>query len=212
MLARNAGGEPGCGAFEFRAFHNRSEPHDPQPGRAPPARRSAVPGPPVLPLGGRGCPGPKGGAGTCLRHTMATRLAEDGASASEIQHILGHQSLNTSQVYIDATANEQRAAVRANRTYRPSAGSPRASGVPVGCKLRIWCLSRGDAHLVRAENSIRRLKQPVRTHGPGLQVGRIVEGGPGQLGSLGPVLSPVEVSAGRGSGAVGARCSARRTR
>jgi site-specific recombinase XerD len=49
---------------------------------------------------------------------MATRLAEDGASASEIQHILGHESLNTSQTYIDATANEQRAAVRANRTYR----------------------------------------------------------------------------------------------
>jgi integrase/recombinase XerD len=49
---------------------------------------------------------------------MATRLAEDGASASEIQHILGHKSLNTSQTYIDATASEQRAAVPANRTYR----------------------------------------------------------------------------------------------
>jgi integrase len=55
---------------------------------------------------------------TGMRNTMATRLAEDGASASEIQHILGHESLNTSQTYIDATANEQRAAVRANRTYR----------------------------------------------------------------------------------------------
>jgi integrase/recombinase XerD len=61
---------------------------------------------------------PKGALVHALRHTMATRLAEDGASASEIQHILGHQSLNTSQVYIDATANEQRAAVRANRTYQ----------------------------------------------------------------------------------------------
>ena len=61
---------------------------------------------------------PKGALVHALRHTMATRLAEDGASASEIQHILGHESLNTSQVYIDATANEQRAAVRANRTYQ----------------------------------------------------------------------------------------------
>jgi site-specific recombinase XerD len=61
---------------------------------------------------------PKGASVHALRHTMATRLAEDGASASEIQHILGHESLNTSQVYIDATANEQRAAVRANRTYQ----------------------------------------------------------------------------------------------
>ena len=60
---------------------------------------------------------PKGALVHALRHTMATRLAEDGANASEIQHILGHESLNTSQVYIDATANEQRAAVRANRTY-----------------------------------------------------------------------------------------------
>ena len=53
-----------------------------------------------------------------LRHTMATRLAEDGASASEIQHLLGHESLSTSQPYIDSTANEQRAAARANRTYQ----------------------------------------------------------------------------------------------
>jgi integrase/recombinase XerD len=60
---------------------------------------------------------PKSALVHALRHTMATRLAEDGANASEIQHILGHESLNTSQVYIDATANEQRAAVRANRTY-----------------------------------------------------------------------------------------------
>lgn len=44
-----------------------------------------------------------------LCHTFATRLAEDGASATEIQALLGHESLNTSQGYIDATAN---------RTYR----------------------------------------------------------------------------------------------
>ena len=40
-----------------------------------------------------------------------------GASASEIQHILGHESLNTSQTYIDAprpTSNER----PSNRTYR----------------------------------------------------------------------------------------------
>ena len=59
-----------------------------------------------------------------LRHTLATRLAEDGATASEIQHILGHESLSTSQVYSDATASEQRAAARANRPTVPFAGSP----------------------------------------------------------------------------------------
>jgi integrase/recombinase XerD len=53
-----------------------------------------------------------------VRHTFATRLAEDGASATEIQALLGHESLNTSQGYIDATANATRQAARANRTYQ----------------------------------------------------------------------------------------------
>jgi site-specific recombinase XerD len=51
------------------------------------------------------------------RHTFATRLAEDGASATEIQALLGHESLNTSHGYIDATANRTREAARSNRTY-----------------------------------------------------------------------------------------------
>jgi integrase/recombinase XerD len=53
-----------------------------------------------------------------LRHTFATRLAEDGATATEIMNLLGHASLTTSQAYIDATAREQREAARANRTYQ----------------------------------------------------------------------------------------------
>jgi integrase/recombinase XerD len=53
-----------------------------------------------------------------LRHTFATRGAEDEASAAGIQALLGHESLNTSQGYIDATANRTRQAARANRTYR----------------------------------------------------------------------------------------------
>jgi integrase/recombinase XerD len=67
---------------------------------------------------GVGASVPKGALVHALRHTMATRLAEEGASASEIQHLLGHESLATSQLYIDSTANEQRAAARANRTYQ----------------------------------------------------------------------------------------------
>jgi site-specific recombinase XerD len=61
---------------------------------------------------------PAGAMVHALRHTFATRLAEDGASATEIQALLGHESLNTSQGYIDATANQTRQAARANRTYR----------------------------------------------------------------------------------------------
>ena len=46
------------------------------------------------------------------------RLAGDGASGTEIQALPGHESLNTSQGYIDATASRTRQAARANRTYR----------------------------------------------------------------------------------------------
>ena len=53
-----------------------------------------------------------------LRHTFATRLAEDGASASEIMALLGHASLSTSQNYIEATGREQRSAIASNRTYQ----------------------------------------------------------------------------------------------
>ena len=65
---------------------------------------------------------PRGARLHALRHTFATRLAEDGASASEIMRLLGHASLTASQNYIDVTAGQQRAAVRANRTNRALAG------------------------------------------------------------------------------------------
>jgi site-specific recombinase XerD len=65
---------------------------------------------------------PRGAQLHALRHTFATRLAEDGASASEIMWLLGHASLTTSQNYIDVTAGQQRAAVRANRTNRALVG------------------------------------------------------------------------------------------
>jgi len=61
---------------------------------------------------------PRGAQLHALRHTFATRLAEDGANASEIMLLLGHASLTTSQGYIEVTAAQQRAAVRANRTNR----------------------------------------------------------------------------------------------
>ena len=61
---------------------------------------------------------PRGARLHALRHTFATRLAEDGANASEIMRLLGHASLTTSQNYIEVTAAQQRAAVRANRTNR----------------------------------------------------------------------------------------------
>ncbi|GGM78932.1 integrase [Longimycelium tulufanense] len=53
-----------------------------------------------------------------LRHTFATRLAEDGANASEIMRLLGHASLASSQHYIESTSRERRLAAASNRTYR----------------------------------------------------------------------------------------------
>lgn len=52
-----------------------------------------------------------------LRHTFATRLAEDGAAVTEIMRLLGHTSLAASQSYIAVTAVAQREAARSNRTY-----------------------------------------------------------------------------------------------
>ncbi|MFG1894029.1 tyrosine-type recombinase/integrase [Micromonospora zamorensis] len=65
---------------------------------------------------------PRGARLHALRHTFATRLAEDGASAAEIMRLLGHASLASSQTYIEVTAGQQRDAVRANRTNRALAG------------------------------------------------------------------------------------------
>ncbi|TWD84211.1 site-specific recombinase XerD [Kribbella amoyensis] len=61
---------------------------------------------------------PSGANLHALRHTFATRLAEDGATATEIMTLLGHASLATSQNYIATTGREQRAATASNRTYR----------------------------------------------------------------------------------------------
>ena len=72
---------------------------------------------------------PRGARLHALRHTFATRLAEDGASAAEIMRLLGHASLASSQTYIEVTAGQQRDAVRANRTNRVLAVCCLATGV-----------------------------------------------------------------------------------
>lgn len=61
---------------------------------------------------------PQGALVHALRHTFATRLAEDGASAGEIMRLLGHSSITASQSYIAVTSRAEREAARANRTYR----------------------------------------------------------------------------------------------
>ena len=60
---------------------------------------------------------PTGALVHALRHTFATSVARSGASGIELQRLLGHESLATTQRYVDATAREVRAAARANETY-----------------------------------------------------------------------------------------------
>ena len=60
---------------------------------------------------------PAGALVHALRHTFATSLARNGASGTELQRLLGHESLATTQRYVDATAREVRAAARANEAY-----------------------------------------------------------------------------------------------
>jgi len=61
---------------------------------------------------------PAGALVHALRHTFATSLARNGAGGVELQRLLGHESLATTQRYIDATAREIRLAARANDAYR----------------------------------------------------------------------------------------------
>ncbi len=72
---------------------------------------------------GTGARVPKGALLHAPRHIVAIRLAKDGANASEIQDILGYESLNKSQAYIDATANAQQSAARAPDLHFPRAGN-----------------------------------------------------------------------------------------
>lgn len=60
---------------------------------------------------------PRGALVHALRHTFATSLARNGATGTELQRLLGHESLATTQRYVDASAREVRAAARSNEAY-----------------------------------------------------------------------------------------------
>ncbi len=61
---------------------------------------------------------PAGALVHALRHTFATSLARNGANGTELQRLLGHESLATTQRYVDATAREVRMAARTNDAYK----------------------------------------------------------------------------------------------
>lgn len=61
---------------------------------------------------------PKGAMVHALRHTFATSVARAGATGTELQRLLGHESLATTQRYVDATGREVRSAARGNGAYK----------------------------------------------------------------------------------------------
>ncbi|NKS56174.1 tyrosine-type recombinase/integrase [Rhodococcus hoagii] len=52
-----------------------------------------------------------------LRHTFATRLVDQGATIVEVAELMGHRSVQTTQVYLSASAAATRAAAASNPTY-----------------------------------------------------------------------------------------------
>ena len=57
---------------------------------------------------------PEGSLVHALRHTFATSLLEHGASLVEVQQLLGHASLATTQIYLATRPDQLRGAVAAN--------------------------------------------------------------------------------------------------
>jgi integrase/recombinase XerD len=53
-----------------------------------------------------------------LRHSVATLLLEEGVDIRYIQHLLGHSSIATTQIYTEVRAGEQRRTLAAKHPRR----------------------------------------------------------------------------------------------
>jgi len=54
-----------------------------------------------------------------LRHTCATQMAESGANAFHIKEVLGHFSVDTSQIYVNMANNKRLAAKAHKKAFEP---------------------------------------------------------------------------------------------
>jgi integrase/recombinase XerD len=61
---------------------------------------------------------PVGALAHAFRHTYGTMLAADGAGIHAIAKMMGHESIATTQSYLQSLAADEREAAKRNRTYR----------------------------------------------------------------------------------------------
>ena len=65
-----------------------------------------------------------------LRHTAATLMLQNGVDVRTLQELLGHEHLNTTQIYTHVDSGELRTAASANPlgSFHPHGGAPRGGG------------------------------------------------------------------------------------
>lgn len=71
-----------------------------------------------------GIPKPEGEAAHALRHTYALSMVDLGVPISEVQQLLGHESIATTGIYLKASATHLRAAAAAPSAARLLASKP----------------------------------------------------------------------------------------
>lgn len=71
-----------------------------------------------------GIPKPDGEAAHALRHTYAVSMVDLGVPISEVQQLLGHESIATTGIYLKASASHLRAAAAAPSAARLLASTP----------------------------------------------------------------------------------------
>ena len=81
------------------------------------ARHAAVPDPAGLQEGWHKCERSSGALVHGLRHTFATELANANVSVYTLMKLLGHESMVTSQRYVDGAGIDTRAAAEQNPLY-----------------------------------------------------------------------------------------------
>jgi integrase/recombinase XerC len=72
----------------------------------------------VLAAAGLGATKPAGANAHAYRHTYGTLLAAEGTPVADLQSLMGHASLATTQSYLDSVARDRQAAAAANPALR----------------------------------------------------------------------------------------------